>query len=130
TEVMTILIDALQKTSGADSIISSNETTLLAIANNTHREAYLARAILESYGLANFEYPIVLPEPSKKSMKLKADKDRSTVNPIASVHPNPAKNTVYLNWRLPEEMRAENVQLLVYNSQGAQLHAERLNGQV
>jgi len=31
---------------------------------------------------------------------------------------------------LPEEIIAENVQLLVYNAQGVKLHAERLNGQV
>jgi hypothetical protein len=129
-EAMGILVEALQDTSGADAYIASNETALLAIANDTHREAYLARAILESYELAEFEYPIVLPEPPQKSMKHKADKDRRAVNPIASIHPNPAKNTVYLNWRLPEEMNAENVRLLVYNSHGVQLHGERLTGQV
>ena len=43
---------------------------------------------------------------------------------------NPAKNTVYLNWRLPEEMNAEQVRLLVYNTQGVQLRSENLNGQV
>ncbi len=106
TEAMSILVEALQDSSGADAYIANNKTALMAIANDTHREAYLARAILESYGIAEFEYP------------------------IASIHPNPAKNTVYLNWRLPEEIIAENVQLLVYNSQGIQLHAERLNGQV
>lgn len=130
TEAMTILIEALQDSSGADAYIASNESALLAIANDNHREAYLARAILATYDIAEFEYPIVLPTPTPKSMKQNKEKDRVKVNPVASVHPNPAKNAAYLTWRLPEEIAAENVVLSVYNAQGAVVRTTRLNGQV
>jgi len=44
--------------------------------------------------------------------------------------PNPAKNAVYLNWRLPEEIPAERVKFTIYNTQGVQLKADYLSGSV
>jgi len=128
--VVTVLYNALTDTSSAYAVVSQNESMLMSVAMENSREAYLAQSILVTYGLATFNYPIVFPGTTQRSLLQKPTESPGSKKPLASVHPNPAKNTVYLNWRLPDEMIAENVQLLVYNAQGVQLHAEQLSGHV
>ncbi len=130
TDVVTVLYDALTDTLGADAIVAQNESMLLDVAVEDSRETYLAQSILETYGLAEFDDIIVFPGEGHRSLMHQPANKVSSEKPMASEHPNPAKNTIYLNWRLPEEIIAENVQMLVYSSQGIQLHAERLNGPV
>jgi hypothetical protein len=46
---------------------------------------------------------------------------------LASVHPNPAQNNIYLSWNLPEGMNPEKVTLSIYNIHGKQMLSNTLN---
>jgi hypothetical protein len=128
-DVMNLLLDASQDTLGAENTIRANQTMLESIATDSTGDALLAQAILETYGLATYEHEIVFPNPQPKSLKQR-NKKPATKSGLASVHPNPAKNQIYLNWQLPEGMNPEKVSLSVYNIQGKQVLSNTLNQQV
>jgi len=67
--------------------------------------------------------------PIFKSLK-QVNKQPATKSSLASVHPNSAKNQIYLNWKLPEDMNPERVMLSVYNIQGKLVLSNSLNQQV
>jgi len=128
-DVMNLLLDAVQDTLGAENTIRANQTILESIAADSTRDALLAQAVLETYGLANYDHDIVFPNSQPKSLKQRNKKPVSK-SILASVHPNPAKNQIYLNWKLPEGMNPEKVSLVVYNIQGRQMLSNFLNQQV
>jgi len=131
-DLIGILLDALSDSVNADDVIESNTTQLLAIAADNSTEAFLAQSILETYELAEFPDYIELPTPETKSLfkgKGKPDK-KELIKPIASVHPNPAKDMIYLNWRLPEGMPAQSISMVIYNGQGMQLLTRSITSEV
>lgn len=129
-DLVGILIDALSDSANADDVIESNATQLLAIAADNSTEAFLAQSILETYELAEFPDYIELPASGTKSLfKGKPDK-KELIKPIASVHPNPAKDMIYLNWRLPEGMPAQSISMVIYNGQGMQLLTRSITSEV
>jgi len=67
--------------------------------------------------------------PISKSLKQR-NKNPLFKSSLASVHPNPAKNQIYLNWQLPEGMNPEKVTLSVYNIQGKRVLTNSLNQEV
>jgi hypothetical protein len=128
TDVMQVLLDAFQDSAGADDVIRTNQTMLQAIATGDDRDAHLAQAVLEAFDRGEYELPIVLPESVPKSLKQQNKKTYKSF--LASVHPNPAKHQVYLNWNLPQDMNYEKVFLSVYNIQGKLVLSNTLNQQV
>jgi hypothetical protein len=127
-DIMNLLLDAAQDTLGAENTIRANRTMLMGIAADSTHDALLAQAVLETYGMAAYEHDIVFPNPQPKSLKQR-NKKPAVKSTLASVHPNPAKNQIYLNWKLPEGMNPERVTLSVYNIQGKQLLSNTLNQQ-
>jgi len=67
--------------------------------------------------------------PISKSLNQR-NKKLQIKSALASVHPNPAKHQVYLNWKLPADMNPEKVMLSVYNIQGKLVLSNTLNQQV
>jgi hypothetical protein len=128
-DIMNLLLDAAQDTLGAENTIRANRTMLMGIAADSTHDALLAQAVLETYGMAAYEHDIVFPNPQPKSLKQR-NKKPATKSSFASVHPNPAKNQIYLNWQLPVGMNPEKVILSVYNIQGKQVLSNTLNKQV
>jgi hypothetical protein len=128
-DVMNLLLDATQDTLGAENTIRANQTMLESIAADSTHDALLAQAILETYGLATYEHDIVFPNPQPKSLK-QHNKKPQFKSSLASVHPNPAKNQIYLNWKLLEGMNPEKVTLSVYNIQGKLVLTNTLNQEV
>jgi len=128
-DIMNLLLDAAQDTLGAENTIHANRTMLMGIAADSTHDALLAQAVLETYGMAAYEHVIVFPNPQPKSLKQR-NKKPATKSSLASVHPNPAKNQIYLNWKLPEGMNPEKVSLSVYNIQGKLVLTNTLNQEV
>jgi len=128
TDVMQVVLDAFQDSAGADDVIRTNQTMLQAIATGDDRDAHLAQAVLEAFDRGDYELPIVLPESVPKS--LKQHNKKTSKSSLASIHPNPAKHQVYLNWKLPADMNPEKVMLSVYNIQGKLVLSNTLNQQV
>jgi len=126
---MNLLLDATQDTLGAENTIRANQTLFETIAVDSTQDALLAQAVLETYGLATYEHEIVFPNPQPKSLKQRNKKPQFTSS-LASVHPNPAKNQIYLNWKLPEGMNPEKVTLSVYNIQGKRVLTNSLSQEV
>jgi hypothetical protein len=128
TDVMQVLLAALQDSIGADNVIRTNQTMLQAIASGDDRDAHLAQTVLEAFDRGNYDQPIVLPDPQPKILKQRNKK--TSKSSLASVHPNPAKDQIYLNWKLPNDMNPEKVMLSVYNIQGKLVLSNTLNQQV
>lgn len=128
-DVMNVLLDASQDSLGAENTIRANQTLLESIAADSTHDALLAQAVLETYGLATYEHDIVFPNPQPKSLKQRNKKPQFKSS-LASVHPNPAKNQIYLNWKLPEGMNPEKVMLTVYNIQGKRVLTNSLNQEI
>lgn len=129
-DVVSVVVDALKDTSGADGVISSNETTLFAVASEHSPEAYLAQSVLETYELAEYEEIIVMPGVQPRSMQAHEDNQIKKRKALASVHPNPTKDMAYLNWRLPEGMPPHEVSMAVYSVHGQRLLVDFLNAEL
>ena len=129
-DLVGILIDALSDSANAYDVIANNTTQLLAIATDNSTEAFLAQSILEAYELA--EFPDYIEMPTTGTTKLFKDKKnvKEPIKPIASMHPNPAKDMIYLNWRLPEGMPPQSTSVVIYNGQGVQLLTRSITSEV
>jgi len=129
SDVMGVILEAFQDTAGADGVVERNLLLLEAIANDDNSDAHLAQALLESFDLVSYDYEIVLPGMQPKSL-MQSRNNKSGKSSFATLHPNPAKNNVYLSWNLPEGMKPDKVTLTIYNIQGKQMLSNILNQQV
>jgi hypothetical protein len=125
-----VLIDALSDSVNADNVVASKTAQLLAIAAENSPEAYLAQSILEAYELADFPDYIEMPTGGVKRLVNEKPNKKEQVKPIASMHPNPAKDLIYVNWQLPEGMPPQSTSLIIYNGQGAQLLTRSITSEV
>ena len=91
--------------------------TLYTIANGEKFGKYKAQAILAQVDGAEFEHPIVLPDPNQKSGVVNKKGSRPVeIVPILASYPNPGDKLMHFTFQLPAELNSAIIE--VYNIDG------------
>ncbi len=104
----------LQNNASLDALSADDIAEFETYTLSTPAIAAQARAILDLNGINNYEEPIYMPQPSVNLRKTKIN-GLPTSDIVLEIHPNPAKEFIYVHWKLPEINQAN---LTIYNSQG------------
>jgi hypothetical protein len=96
---------------GLDSLNVEDITTLYDIANGEKFGKYRAQAILVEKDGAQFDHPIILPDPGEKSLSNKASRRKVEVTPIFASYPNPADDKMYFTIQLPAQLESAFIEI-------------------
>ena len=121
-------IDTVRDTLYVDSLITSKQVFLDAIANDpNHISMSAAQTLLENAGLAEFEEPYDFPMGTR-SMTISSPAETSNnsfdINDCIEVYPNPASDQLWLEYIIFNDKTATD--LFIYDIDGRLVHTQKV----